>query len=70
MRIPQDVALLIFDDFKLADVCDPALTVVAQPVAEIGKTAAQLLLSRLRGDGPIGAQEIALQPQLIIRSSV
>jgi len=69
VRIPQEVAILLFDDVKLADLCDPPLTVVAQPVADIGRTAAQLLLRRLQGE--VGeAREVLLPPQLILRGSV
>jgi len=42
-----DVALVGFDDFPLADLLTPALTVIRQDVARIGATAADLLLTRL-----------------------
>jgi LacI family transcriptional regulator len=44
------VALVGFDDFALADLLDPAVTVVAHDPAEIGRTAAELLFHRLDGD--------------------
>ncbi len=47
------VALVGFDDFLLADLLDPAVTVVAQDPATLGRTAAELLFARLDGDrGP------------------
>lgn len=46
----RPVALVGFDDFELADVLRPAVTVVAQDVEAIGRTAAELLLRRLAGD--------------------
>jgi DNA-binding LacI/PurR family transcriptional regulator len=67
--IPAEVALLIFDDIPLADLCDPPLTVIAQPTVEIGKTAAQLLLSRLGGEPTTETREIVHQPRLILRGS-
>ena len=70
VQIPAEMALLIFDDVILADMCEPPLSVVAQPVAEIGKTAAQLLLARLRGDSTYEAREVVLPPRLIVRGSV
>ncbi len=70
VRIPEEMALLIFDDFQLADLTAPPLTVIAQPIAEIGQTAAQLLLRRLEGQDRLEVQELLLQPQLILRGSV
>lgn len=46
----RDVALVGFDDIQLADLLDPAITVVAQDPAAIGRTAAELLFRRLAGD--------------------
>jgi len=47
LSVPEDVALVGFDDFPWADYFTPRLTVVAQPCADIGARAAQLLLRRL-----------------------
>jgi LacI family transcriptional regulator len=46
----DDVALVGFDDFPLADLLRPGITVVAQDPAAIGRTAAAVLFSRLSGD--------------------
>ena len=46
----RDVALVGFDDFPLADIVDPPLTVIRQDVARIGKTVADLLFARIEGD--------------------
>lgn len=43
-------ALVGFDDFELADLLDPAVTVVALDPAVLGKAAAELLFARLEGD--------------------
>ena len=45
----RDVALVGFDDFPLADLLDPPLTVIRQDVARIGKTVADLLFDRIDG---------------------
>ena len=42
-RVPEDVALVGFDDFDWADSFSPRLTVMAQPCEQIGSRAAQLL---------------------------
>lgn len=44
------IALVGFDDFELADVFDPPITVVAPDPAEMGRRAAELLFDRLNGD--------------------
>jgi LacI family transcriptional regulator len=62
------LAFVGFDDFELSDVLDPAVTVVAQEPAEMGRIAADLLLRRARGDdGAI--QHIRIRPRLILRGS-
>jgi len=47
----HDVALVGFDDFPLADLLDPGVTVVAQDPVEIGRRAASILFARLAGEG-------------------
>jgi LacI family transcriptional regulator len=68
LRIPDDIALLGFDDFPLAGVIDPPITVVSQPVDEIGRRAGQLLLERLAGDDS-PPQRVELETNLVIRRS-
>jgi len=50
LTCPDDVSLLGFDDAEWADVVSPPLSVMAQPVYEIGVRAARLLLARIHGD--------------------
>ena len=67
-RASRRVALVGFDDFELADLLDPGVTVVAQNPAEMGRRAAELLFGRLAGTrGP--TQYIELGTQLIVRGS-
>ena len=64
----RKLALVGFDDFELADMLDPGITVVAQDVARLGRVAAELLFRRLAGDrGP--AERIEVVTQLIQRGS-
>jgi len=48
LAVPQDVALVSFDDFEWADLFAPRLTTVAQPTRQIGEIAVKLLLERIR----------------------
>jgi DNA-binding LacI/PurR family transcriptional regulator len=50
--VPDDVAVIGFDDVREASLTKPPLTTVRQPIAELGRTMAQLLLRRLDGDEP------------------
>ncbi len=49
MRVPEDVAVIGFDDIKFAEVMDPPLTTVAQPLHEMGKKAMEILLTLMNG---------------------
>lgn len=69
LRIPQDVALVCFDDFPNASHIFPFLTVVVQPAYEMGLNAAQLLLSRLDADVDLQPRHVILPCRLISRAS-
>jgi LacI family transcriptional regulator len=64
----RPVALVGFDDFELADMLRPAITVVTQDVDALGRTAAELLFRRLAGDRR-PAQTVLLGTDLIPRGS-
>ncbi len=65
---PRQVALVGFDDFELADLVQPAITVVAQDAARLGRTAAELLFRRLEGvDDP--PRRVDIPTRLIARGS-
>jgi LacI family transcriptional regulator len=67
--VGTDVALISFDDFELAEVLTPSLTVVRQPAAELGRRAAELLFSRILGDKSLPPQHITLPTAFLIRES-
>lgn len=68
--VPGRIALAGFDDFDLADVLEPALTVVRQPVYQIGETGANLLFERIsRGQFPSKGHRVVLPLELVIRRS-
>ncbi|GAA3107649.1 MULTISPECIES: LacI family DNA-binding transcriptional regulator [Nonomuraea] len=62
------VALVGFDDFELADLLDPGVTVVAQEPAWMGRVAAELLFRRLGGDTG-HSEHVELPVRLIVRGS-
>ncbi|MFF1443165.1 LacI family DNA-binding transcriptional regulator [Streptomyces sp. NPDC058295] len=64
----KDIAFVAFDDVPLAEVLEPALTVVAQNPEEIGRAAAVAALARLDGDRS-RARTITVPTRLIIRGS-
>jgi LacI family transcriptional regulator len=67
-RVPEDMALVGFDDFDWADCFSPRLTVMAQPCEQIGSRAAQLLIQRL-GDPDGRRRTLRLRPTLRLRNS-
>lgn len=68
VRIPEEVALVGFDDMPWAGDLNPALTTIAQPDYELGQQAVQLLLNRIeRPDAPF--YKVMFQPKLIVRQS-
>jgi LacI family transcriptional regulator len=69
MQMPERMALAAFDDFDAATLVRPTITVVRQPIAELGKRAAELVLARLRNDAIPNPSSIVLNTELIIRQS-
>ncbi|GFP21639.1 LacI family transcriptional regulator [Candidatus Hakubella thermalkaliphila] len=69
LRIPQDVALVGFDDFEWAPFVDPPITVVSQPTYELGSTAATMLIQRLESEEPLEPQVKVLPVKLVVRQS-
>lgn len=71
LQVPQDVALVGFDDIPVASVIDPALTTVRQPIERMGSVAAELLLDLLKAPSNSrgGVHRIILPTELVIRAS-
>ena len=68
LGLHRSVALVGFDDFPLADLLDPAVTVIAQDPATMGRTAAHALFRRIDGDTS-PPQEFWIPTRLIRRGS-
>jgi LacI family transcriptional regulator len=71
LRVPEDVALVGFDDIPVAAALEPALTTVRQPIERLGSMAADLLLNLLENppDTQAPANRIILPAKLIVRDS-
>ncbi|WP_446745795.1 LacI family DNA-binding transcriptional regulator [Silvibacterium acidisoli] len=72
LRIPDDIAVIGFDDFDMADMMQPPLTVINQPVDLMGRTAADVLFEKLRlpmEEWPEQESRTSLKVQLVLRAS-
>ena len=67
-RVPEDLAVVGFDDIELASYTIPPLTTIAQPKREIGRRAVQLLVERI-ADKSRQVQRVLLPTALIVRQS-
>jgi len=68
LSMPDDMALVTFDETTWASLVQPAITLIAQPTYEIGKTAAELLLQRI-ADPSRPTRQVILKGQLVVRGS-
>jgi LacI family transcriptional regulator, fructose operon transcriptional repressor len=68
LTIPDDVALVTFDDTTWASLVQPPITLIAQPTDEIGKTAAELLIQRVVNPNR-PTRQVILKGQLLVRGS-
>lgn len=68
LSVPQDIALVSYDDLPGADLFDPPLTAFAQPIDRLGERAVQMLLDRLAHPGMKPRVE-RLEPHLMHRRS-
>jgi LacI family transcriptional regulator len=69
LRIPQDIALVCFDDLPLTAIFLPFLTCIIQPAYEMGLNGAQLLFSRLEMNTNLKPRHVVLPSRLLIRYS-
>lgn len=68
LTMPDDIALVTFDETTWASLVQPAITLIAQPTYEIGKTATELLLQRI-ADPTRPTRHVILTGQLLVRGS-
>jgi LacI family transcriptional regulator/LacI family repressor for deo operon, udp, cdd, tsx, nupC, and nupG len=71
LGVPQDLAVVGFDDIPFASYVRPPLTTIAQPKLEMGKRATEMVLDLLSRGGPAGGavSNVVVQGTLIVRES-
>lgn len=69
VRVPEDIAVVGYDDIEFAAIAGVPLTSVRQPAREMGRTAAELLLARIGGAAGSARDDIVYQPELVVRAS-
>lgn len=73
LRVPEDIALVGFDDVPMASAVEPPLTTVRQPIERLGHLAASTLIDRLQMDPArqnlVSVQHIVLPTELVVRAS-
>jgi LacI family transcriptional regulator len=68
IKVPDDVALIGFDDMPFATMAQPQLTTIRQPVQRLGYLAAEGLIGLLEGE-ITPPYQVSLPTQLVIRES-
>jgi LacI family transcriptional regulator len=67
--VPDDVSVVGFDDILSAAYSTPSLTTVRQPLFEMGKRGAEVLLYRIANRDKEYPAEIVVAPELVVRES-
>ena len=67
--VPGDVSVVGFDDIQSAAYSTPSLTTVRQPLMEMGKRGAQVLLERIANREKEYPAEVTMEPEFIVRES-
>jgi LacI family transcriptional regulator len=67
LHVPDDIALIGYDDLPLAANATPPLTSVHQPISEMGAHAVRVLIEQIREQGP--ATSVRLPARLVVRES-
>ena len=68
LQVPEDIAIIGYDDIRLAGLVNPTLTTLRIPRKEIGTQSMQMLLAQI-DDDRLEPQEIHLKPEMIVRES-
>jgi LacI family transcriptional regulator len=69
LRVPEDISVIGFDDILSAAYQKPSLTTVRQPLREMGRRGAQMLLEMITNSEAEAPAETVIPPELVIRES-
>lgn len=69
LRVPEDLALVAFDNIPFAHLLTPTLTTINQPSLEMGRKAAERLITRIRSEEAPEAAEFVFECELVVRES-
>jgi DNA-binding LacI/PurR family transcriptional regulator len=69
LQVPKDVSVIGFDDIQSAAFQNPSLTTVRQPLREMGRIAAEILLKRINRPGSELHDKHVVEPELVIRET-
>jgi LacI family transcriptional regulator len=69
IRVPQDIALVCFDDVQHLAIISPVLTVIDQPADTMASVAAQMLVERMNGKAGKASRTVRFPAKLIVRES-
>jgi DNA-binding LacI/PurR family transcriptional regulator len=67
-RVPEDLAVVGYDNIRMAEVFNPAITTIAQPLYRMGETAMEAVLARISNSNLAG-ETVRFKTTLIVRSS-
>jgi DNA-binding LacI/PurR family transcriptional regulator len=68
IQVPADLSVVGFDDIQSAAFHNPSLTTIHQPLTQMGRAAARILLQRIRGQATF-PDMVPIHPELVIRES-
>lgn len=69
VRVPEEVALVGFNDEPVVSLLTPSVSSVAQPAYDMGRMATKLLIQQINSDTSLPPQTIVVKPELVIRES-
>ena len=67
-RVPEDLAVVGYDNIRMAEVFNPAITTIAQPLYRMGETAMETVLARIN-DPTLAGETVRFETTLIVRNS-